>query len=387
MTTISNKYRLLKVPFVSKKKIEEILATGKKGGKYSFSGNAYYVIDTTNYCIVWERAILTETEYRPTDSDMLVTSHYENYYINKNIDRNDIMGWCDESYEVKVADDEILRKINDYVLMNTSTVLSIEGVISGSNPTGSDSTISNSPILIDPRLEVDYYRFVNAIKRIRCHDKTINNVFKEYLNVVDDIENIFWNQITLEELIEKNDLFGKWMKVFNSDIAPITDDQEEMLEYLNSIKNNDIQNSVAHAIAMFENKMIEENKLITKLRREFRISLLKEAIENHFTEYTGNETLSIYDTEAAHILGVSEIKKFKLDFNWIANPNNGLLISPELHTILDKKKVLLKEDGTFEGIDSDYKDKVNNKIKEVVLNEERKEFIKLRNEYLWKSQL
>ncbi len=375
-----NNYRLLKIPFASKKKSFEILGVGKKS-KYSFSGDAYYLIDTNDWCVVWERAILKETEYRPTDDAMLITSHYESYYIKKNIDRKELLGWSDENYEVRKADNEQISKINNYSLHHSRTVLTIEGVISGSNPTGSDSKIANSPIIIDPNENSDYIRFVNAIKRIRCIDKKFEFALKEVLHEVSDIEKVFPNEITLEDLMNRNETFGKWMKIFNSDIQEFMEEDSGVMEYINEINQRDIRDSIEHIISMYEHKLIEESKLVEKLRREFRVALIKEAIENGYNEYAGDEELSIYDTEAAHILGVSEIRKNKLDISWIADPNNGLLLSPKLHTILDKHKIKLNEDGTFTPNSEEYSNDFEYRIEEKILNNERKKFIKLRNEF------
>lgn len=383
MNTIEfSNYRLLKIPFVSKKKANEILGVNNYSGKYSFSGVAYYLIDITTYCIVWERSILNESEYRPTDNPMLITSHYESYYLNKNIDRKDLMGWSDDDYKVSDANDSTLDKINNYSLHHCKTVLSIEGVVSGSNPTGSDSKPANSPILIDPREEVDYIRFVNAIKHIRCHNKSLDNAFKKVLNDVSDIERVFNNEISLSELINLNTKFGKWMKIINSDIEDINNDQSDISEYINSIDNRFIINSVKHIIAMYETELIEKEKVVSKLRREFRMALLKEAIDNNYKEYTDSDEVDIKDTEAAHILGVKEIKDNGLNLEWIADPNNGLLLSPTTHTILDKHKLFMTEEGDLIPVSKDYEGKEGLKINKNLLNENRKKFIKLRNEYL-----
>ncbi len=376
-----NNYKLMKIPFVSKKKSFEILGVGPTS-KYSFSGFAYYLVDTNNWCIVWERAIFTEAEYRKTDSAMLVTDHYKAYYGNVDFDREEVLGFSDIKGQVAIANQEQIDLINEFSLHHTKTVLKLEGVITGSNPTGSDSTISASPIHIDPRSELDYVRFINAIKRIRCIDKTFDKALKEVLHNVSDIERVFTNQITIDDLMVRNETFGKWMKIFNSDIDEFMEEDSGLMEYINEINQKEIRNSIQHLISMYDHNLIEETKLITKLRREFRVALLKEAIENGYTEYTGDNELSIYDTEAAHILGVSEIKQNDLDLEWIADPNNGLLLSPKLHTILDKHKIFLNEDGTFISNSDEYENISNYKIHDDILNNERREFIKLRNKYL-----
>ncbi len=374
-----NNYRLLKIPFASKKKIDELFGNKIKN-KYSFSGVAYYLVDTEKYCIVWERAILNEFEYRPTDGAMETTSYYESI-LKKEIDRTDWLGYSETNFKVEVANQEQINWANKISLKKIKTVLNIEGLLSGSNPTGSDAEFKKSPILIDPRYETEYIYFVNAIKRIRCHDKVLNNVLVNLLNEVKDIEEHFNDEITINELAEKNSMFRKWIKIVNSDLNDNNIDDEDIKAYVENVSNNEIKDSVYHIIAMSKLKYIEEAKAIEKLRREFRLSLLKEATENNYSEYSGKRDLAIKDTEAAHILGVSEIKKYNLDLEWIANPNNGLLLSPELHTILDKNKIFLNENGEFLPNSDEYSDFQAKLLKEI-LNGERIEFIKRRNEYL-----
>ncbi len=377
-----NNYRLLKIPFVSKKKLAEIFGRSKGNNKYSFSGFAYYLIDSEKNCIVWERAFFKEAEYRPTDSDMLVTDHYNKLYIEKNISREDILGFSEQTKIVKKATNVDLDKINNHILKNVNTVLNAEGVLSGSNPTGSDSKIKNSPLVIDPRVETDYVRFQNAIKRVRCKDRALENALKSVLHEVKDIEKIFTKTITIEEFCSLNETFGKWMKIQNSDILNLSDAEDSIKEYLNEVDQTYLKESVEHAMSMFRHNLIQEDKLISKLRREFRIALLKEATENGYGEYTGLNDISVFDSEAAHILGVKEIKENNLDYKWIANPNNGLMLNPNTHTILDKKKITLTAEGTFIAVSKDYEGKELPSLEEELLNEERIMFINKRNEFL-----
>lgn len=376
-----SKYKLLKIPFVSKKKLKEILNLKKGKSKYSYSGNAYYLVDTCNYYVVWEKAILNDFEYRPTDPDMLKSDYYKKKFISKNLDRVVLLGESNESYQVRKAESEkVIKKINDFIFKNTNTVLSAIEVVTGSNATGADSKIKKSPILIDPRVESNYQRFTNAIKRIRSHNKILSNILLDKLNSSDDIEKLFPNQISIEELMINNSMFRKWMEIYNSDIENKGHDQSDIAAYIKEITFSEINNAIDLQMALFENKMIEEEKLIAKLRREFRVALLKEAVENGYEEYSGEDKISIYDAEAAHILEVTDIKNDNLDLRWIADINNGLLLESTLHKIWDKKKFKLNEDGEFEGREDKYKN-WNRKVQQEILNNKRVKFIKKRNEY------
>ncbi len=374
-------YKLLKIPFVSKKKRALTLGLKTNGAKYSYKGYAYYIIDDKSKCIVWERAILVESEYRPTDPSMLKTDYYNSYFIKKNIDRGKILGWSEVDKTIQLMTDEQISAINDLSLKHLNTVLSLEGILSGSNPSGAEKNIQSAPIIIDPESDIDYVRFVNAIKKIRCHDKSLNSVFKTHLKHISDIEKFFTEKITIDELINENVTFGKWIKIINSDLSSVQND-DEIQEYLNMVKKSDVKNSIENIIAMNKYNLINEKKTIEKLRREFRVSLLKEAIENHYAEYTGKSDISIFDAEAAHILGVKEIRENDLDLKWIANPNNGLLLNPTLHTILDKNKMYLNEKGEFISLDESYGEGKYSELINDVMNNERVNFIKLRNKYL-----
>lgn len=373
-------FKLMKIPFVSKKKMASILGASPGLNKYSYSGIAYYLVDSENNCIVWERAILKEFEYRPTDEDMLVTSHYKNYYERFGLNRRNIFGWSEKNKIIKEANKSIIQKVNDYSLNYTTTILAIEGVITGSNPTGSDKIIKKSPILFDPRVKTEYIRFINAIKKVRCHNNTLEKIFKENLKTVKDIEKIFTKTIEFNEFISKSNKFRKWIKIYNSDFSEVENNESDIIEYLQALDNNSLKTSIDQSILMFEKKLIDQNKLETKLRSEFRASLLKEAMDNNYSEFTGDENISIFDAEAAHILGVKEIKKHDLNIKWIADPNNGLLLRPDTHRILDKRKIHLNENGLFESKVNEYKN-INLSIIEKILNEERVNFIKLRNKY------
>ena len=376
-----NNYKLLKIPFVSKKKLAEIFGRSWGNAKYSFSGNAYYLIDTERNYVVWERAFFKNAEYRLTDSAMLKTLHYNNNYFKKGIDRKRILGFSEINRIVNKADDETLFKINKHILNNVNTVLGAEGVISGSNPNGSDFKVKNSPLVIDPRLETEYIRFQNAIKRVRRKDSNLEKALKEVLNEVKDIEKIFTKKITIEEFCELNETFNKWMKIQNSDILDLTNAEESIKEYLGEIDQNYLKKSVEHVLSMYSKNLIQEDKLIKKLRREFRIALLKEAIEKGLGEYTGLKDINLLDSEAAHILWVKEIKVNNLNYKWIANPNNGLLLNPNTHNIFDKKKITLNTDGKFISVDNDYKKVKLPTLNKKILNSERIFFINKRNEY------
>lgn len=378
-----NNYRLLKVPFVSKKKSFEILGVGSRRPKYSFSGNAYYLVETKNWTVVWERAILNEAEFRVTDRAMEKTRYYKQLFEKKNIDRKEMMGWTKSKTTVISKANKIqLERINEYSLNNIKTVLNIEGLITGSNPSGADYKKTNSPILIDPRLGSDYIRFVNAIKQIRNRNKEFERIFKEVFKKVSDIEKVFKNNISINQLASKNEQFRKWMKIYNFDVQEFKAEDKELLLYMEKVKISDIRRDVNHLISMNKIGLLDSKKLEKKLRKEFRLALINEAIEKGYSEYTGNKELSIHDTEASHIIDVSIIKKNNLNYSLIADPDNGLLLSPTLHSILDKNKIKLNENGTLTPISDEYSEMKNIKISDEIMNNRRRRFAKERNRYL-----
>ncbi|MCK5867695.1 MAG: HNH endonuclease [Mycoplasmataceae bacterium] len=369
-------YKLLVIPFVSKKRAGEISKIKCKA-KYSFEGNAYYIINE-EFKVVWQRAELSSFEYRPTDKEMMKpTNHYEKI-TKKGFDRERIFPLTE--HKIVRANKEQIEEVNNFVLKNIETVLGVEGLISGSNSSGADKKMKSSPIVFDPRKETDFIRFTNAIKRIRIKDKAINEYIQNNITSFSDIKKHFPDMISIRELQENNELFGEWFKIINFVVEK--NNKNDKTYPFTEIAQSDIEHDVEYEISLYREKLLDKSKLVTKLRSKFRTSLLKYADDEKLVEFTGDENILINDTEACHIVDVKLILKHNFDLRMIADPNNGLLLSPNTHTIFDKNKITFNANGDIVIIDVGYNHLNKKTITPSVLTNKRVQNLRIREELL-----
>ncbi len=372
-----NNYKLLEIPFVSKKKYAEILGLKSKS-KYSFEGVAYYLIDITNgYNIAWERAELLESEYRPTDKKMEKPTDYYTNILKKGFDRKNILNG--KEGEISTANSDQLMKINTFSFNKLNTVLNIEGIVSGSNPSGAEKTKTASPILIKPeKNNNDYIRFVNAFKQIRKHNKIINNWLLMTFCKFQEIKDTF-SRISLSDLISNNKKLKNWIRIINDDINDA--DEDDVVAYINDVTNQYTKENLEYTLALYEKNLIEKDKAISKLRRQFRINLISEANSNNYPEYLGNDMINFTDAEAAHIIDVNIIKKEEngYELSLIADPNNGLLLEPSMHKLFDDRKLTFDKDGNLLALNDEYKKWENKKLINGVWNNRRSSYMSERN--------
>lgn len=379
---------LLKIPFISKKKYYQLLNI-KKNIKYGFEGIAYYLIDE-NYNIIWQRAKLTNNfEYRPTDNKMLITDYYKKL-LKKGVNREAILPFSDINCDVVISTKEQLNLVNNYSFNYTNTVLSLEGFISGSNSSGADKKPNAAPILINPKHNNEYIKFINAFKRIKVkNNKTlfIEKLIKNgELKNFDQLENMF-NEISLEKLLNNNQKLKTWMNIINSININENVDKEHIFEkeYISNIEEKDINDNLKESFHLFEMNLIDQEKLIIKLRSNFRKKLIKYGLEKNISEFLGGLN-DIFDSEAAHIYDVKDIKnEIKKSNNSISlykeisDINNGLLLEPSIHKLFDKNKITFNEEGYLISLDSKYKYLESKKINKEVFNIERKQYLTRRN--------
>lgn len=123
-------------------------------------------------------------------------------------------------------------------------------------------------------------------------------------------------------------------------------------------------------------KEIEEDKRVKSLRRVFinsidkQLELMCDVLEEKLSTFiVGN---NFERPERAHIIPVSHLYQ---NDRWedIANHNNGIILDPNTHTLLDAGLLTFNDD--FHLIYTDTK-KVYSKINSIFLNAERKQFIK-----------
>lgn len=401
---------LLKIPFISKKTKNKLQNLGLFGSKYSFEGTAYYLIDPNNkYKVIWQRAKFNSFEYRPMD-DSILHSKYKidkkgideptDGYLSlqkKGFEREKIFPYSKN--EVERANENQISFINNFIFKNIKTVLNSEGIITGSNPSGSDAPgkFMKSPILIDLReKEINHFEiFVNSIKRIYKFDKKINGTLLENFNSIEEIENFYnHSQISLKELMNKNNIFKMWMLLTNN----LEDERDVIWEgrltkYISNFNNEEkisqkyLKKEIEKINSNYKNGFIEEDKAVIKLRSLFRKSLIDEVKDKKYSECVGGDiSIQIEDSQASHIISVQEIREKKLDYNLISDKNNGLLLSPTIHTIFDKKKISFDTKGKVIIFDEEYNngkfDIKNIFLKENFINDERLKNLEKRNKNL-----
>ncbi len=164
---------LVEIPFISKKRKKEMLGQPLRGNKYSYEGLAYYLVDPSkDYGIVWQRAKFISFEYKSMNEKFKKnpTAAYK-ILEGKGFDREAIFPTNKD--EVVKANRDQIDQVNEFIFRKIKTVLDSEGVITGSNPTGSKGNYANSPFLLNyDHGDNDYFGykqfkiFVNSLKEI-----------------------------------------------------------------------------------------------------------------------------------------------------------------------------------------------------------------------------
>jgi hypothetical protein len=378
-------YTIVKVPFSSK----EILGTPRKP-KYLIKGDAYYIFEKQNNAYVNVRQlakIYDEFTYRPNDPAMKKPT---SFYSNNSKDRKDIFSHSKISKEVKKASKDETNKLNKYILDNATTLKNINGMITGSNTSGCETNHNVCPFRIYDKKnpKYNYLRFENAFnnfKKSRVLSTSPKFTFEELEN----------KSITIKEFIKLFPPFAKELYFYNSDvISPEELGADDNIKEIFNIAvdklpklNDKVQyyKDVSHEIVKrySERTHFEETpklkKCIQKLRSNFKNGLKLEALKNNMKEDYINEGIPIDVCEGAHLVAVADIKKEmkESELLMISNPNNGILVSPTAHTYMDKG-YLSFDQNNGEPI---FKRKTLNigRLKKIILNDERKSFLKLRN--------
>ncbi len=174
--------------------------------------------------------------------------------------------------------------------------------------------------------------------------------------------------------IWKDDVF-KDVVINNDDINNFIKDEV--------IKEEDIKSETNETIVRMNKEEISKDEAIVNLRALFRKGLLKEFEKKEYRDLVlGDLSIKIEDAEAAHIIPIKEIKERNLDYSLIADKNNGLLLSPTIHSIFDKNKISFDKNGIIIIINKNYSDNIDiNKINlnRIIMNDERINNFKIRN--------
>ncbi len=395
---------LLKIPFVSKKRKKEMLGQPLGRNKYSYEGFAYYLVDPSkDYGIVWQRAKFISFEYKSMNEKLKKnpTIAYKRLQ-KKGFDRESIFPINKD--EVIKANKNQIDQVNKFIFREIKTALGSEGVITGSNPTGSNGIYANSPFLLNyDDGDNDYlgYKqfkiFINSIKKIYKKNKEIENIILTFENIDNVIEYFRDKKITLKELMRKNIVFSKniilrnnleenYQNIWKDDVfKDVVINNGHINKFIKDekIKEEHIKKETNKIIIRMNKEEISKDEAIVNLRALFRKGLLKKFKKKEYRDLVlGDLPIKIEDAEAAHIISIKEIKERNLDYSLIADKNNGLLLSPTIHSIFDKNKISFDKNGIIIIIDKNYSDNIDiNKINlnRWIMNKERINNFKIRN--------
>lgn len=358
--------RLLKIPFQSKSFLYELMDRKKyRKGKWKYEGIGYYLIDKENNVVFERPQLISASRYRMNDEKMKLTFFWKKWGEI----RSEILDDCIDSESKSSMTEKQIEDINKVSIKKFKTILTLNQFVKGSNTTGAESNPKASEILISFSKDNEFsgYRFVNAIKKISC--KKNYGFLNNLINTFDDFKK--FKEIEFVDFLESNKIFKTNFNFINDLLFDINYEQ---------YKNSEIKNSREIILMQYLNNLITKDKMIERLRRVFRTSLLFNEIKNNPKI---NKT-KILDLEAAHIFNVEWITKLNDDskYLWIADGNNGLLLEPTIHRLLDKNRFTYNLDGSIKILSEAYLDKKIKSINKNLIVKERVFFLKKRNRKL-----
>ena len=371
---------VLKIPFESKKAFFP-----KKNSKYFYKGDVYYLLDKKGY-VLRDFMIVDEEllEYRPNDNAMMIGEGGKGtvFWKQKEDQRLKIFPKSPINFEVKTASIDEIKKLNDYSFEHTNTALTLEGMISGSNTSGSDSRIDATPII---STDAVFYgmRFVNAFKKLRKvkHNKNANIKYPIKIGEFNTLVKLSLSEYLEHFKFAKREFYRYNPESYNI-IYKDSDDITQNLYFL-EFKKNDLNKELQSykdmattIIEKYNSDIIKRELAINRLRGILRGLLLVEKHQKQKDPVIGREEKDS-NLDAAHLYDVRWIKSASDSELWrIADINNGLLLPKDLHWKFDKDKEF-NLDSSFEFIENNKK--TNIKIDPSYITEDRKYYINLRN--------
>ena len=376
---------ILEIPFESTAKF---FMKGRH--KYEFSGNSYFLLDK-NGMVLRDFAILDDSKmtFRPNDNDMMIGTtgsgtdfwkthkhfrgvHFPSSPINKVVD---------------VATKEMVEKLNEHSIKCMRTSLTMEALISGSNTSGADARIEASPMICVDSNFIGM-RFINAFKNLRVK----RNNLKSDINYP-----ISWVELNASVKLDLKEFFKMFPKHrrefyrFNPEsfYTLFEDDNNDITQniYFDKYKNSQLDSevktyklNVEKAIERYNNSQMMKNALVSYLRGVQRTLLIIEQrkIKEPIVEGRNEKVKNL---DAAHLFEVRHIMSSNadVDYRWIADDSNGLLLPKDIHWKFDK-------DENFY-IDQDFNivenGEIVGRINSKYINENRRWFLEKRNELLF----
>lgn len=228
---------------------------------------------------------------------------------------------------IEISDQDLLEKLNKWIWKenwNNFTFQNIEYLIKGSNPLGQGSAKGY--------LKTDYHGISYCFGFFFQMLNIGNAILKKYNNV--SYDSVWYEYFNNKNITEVD--FDKWME--KSDISNF------FKEYVLNSKNwKNINDRFKIHLNKLRQDFMKLEDEISRLRNKYRNDINKRFqqsgnIINHFFEQA--DTTSC---EYAHIKPVYQIRNEYLKtndqevLNQIADTNNFLPLSPNVHTLYDKK--------------------------------------------------
>lgn len=356
--------KILKIPFISKPK-----------AKSKSIWFAKFLFDEKNWQILEQWCELLEwSQFR---WKTLNKKSWEYYWLEFD---KDIINFRKKFMEndliTETLSKEKLEIVNKYFFENLTTFFNFDKYSTWSNPTWSDHNLIRSPYIIFG-WKYNQFLFINFFKTKK---RLKTNLRKS------------WNfeEIDLEKYFEIFPEIYKNFMDFNKILfTSITSEEEnsETQEIDNKYKNEIIEKILDENFMIWETPEIIKEKRISILRRIFKNRLRNIKPTDHLFWKLPEDMC-----EAAHIFPVSEIKKFDLEkWKMIADENNWLNLPIQIHKLYDSKKIFFDENWEVIFSNEIYKESLdfmfswnkNYKILKNILTKNRKNFIKMYNEYFW----
>ena len=366
-------FTIVRVPFSSKKYLTQ-------NGKYNIQGTAYYIFDENMNNIRQLSKINSGTEIRPNDISMKKPTYF---YKSKGKYRKNIFRHSETNKEVVLASKDEINNLNEYTLKYETTIKNTEGMITGSNTSGCESNHRVCPYLINDlqnkKMPYNFLRFENAFNRMKIPKR-----MKVTNYVVNSWEELESESISISEFLKENTKFLNVFYFYNNDLIDEDQFKELVLSQETVKKVKESHNYILDDNNYIDQLKVSKNELISKdIRKELKEKIMyysesanisvrridsgssttkleSSRLRNIFSTklkiYSKlnniqidflNEGIPIQDCEAAHLVAVKDLKLEPTVENIlsISDENNGILVSPTIHTLMDKGKLSFDKNG------------------------------------------
>ncbi|BDV02401.1 MAG: hypothetical protein HPAVJP_2900 [Candidatus Hepatoplasma vulgare] len=386
----------------------------KEKSKYFYSGKGIMIFKKSDHSLVFNTMLLNDEKQIIGSSSNRYGEHFflkkPKYlkllkYRNKNFDKTNNKNMKKEEVKFKGNIEELNKNIIDFKL----TIKDVDAFITGSHSSGGLSNPNSDPIrLILNSIEIkelqkiyeqdginnNYeFKFFSLISNSK--NKNNNNIFNT--NLINDIkeENILC-------LLKENKMKIKKKYKINKK------EEKEWREIKNAFASQNYEifkNNKFLDLLIVPDKFIfnEKEKIIKKIKTEKeKINktdlryIWSKIIENDRKnkKYTKDFVNSFSNFERAHIIENKEFLKILMNtdekyldenLNYFFSNNNYLLLDCNVHSLWDKGKIAINENGDIINISllqEEFDELVKNKkidlIYDNVLNNERKKFLNFR---------